>query len=83
MKSIKRLIFETLAGKLSISTKDIALDSHLIEDLGADSLDLVEVMLELEDKYSVSIPDEKAEELIYVRDIVNYIQAEGYTLRNI
>ena len=59
IETVKKIIAE----QLCISTDDIKDDANIIEDLGADSLDVVELLMTFEDEFKVSIPDEKLEEL--------------------
>ncbi len=66
-------IKELLASQLNISIDKIKDDSKLVEDLGADSLDMVEMLMTLEDEFGVSIPDEDALNLKTVSDIAKYI----------
>lgn len=72
------MIFEKvqklLASQLNIEEGKIAKNSKLIEDLGADSLDMVEMLMTLEDEFGISIPDDEAMKLKTVEDIVNYIE---------
>ena len=63
-----------VADKLSINDSDITVDTTL-EDLGADSLDLVEVIMALEDEFDIEISDEVAENISTVGDLVDYIKA--------
>lgn len=65
---------ELLAAQLNISKDKIQDDSKLVEDLGADSLDMVEMLMTLEDEFGVSISDEDALKLKTVADIVSYIE---------
>lgn len=65
---------ELLAAQLNISKDKIQDDSKLVEDLGADSLDIVEMLMTLEDEFGVSISDEDALNLKTVADIVSYIE---------
>jgi acyl carrier protein len=58
------------------STTDITLDARLIDDLGVDSLDTVELVMELEEKFGIEIPDEDAEKALTVKDIVDYIETK-------
>lgn len=67
-------IKELLAAQLNISKDKIQDDSKLVEDLGADSLDMVEMLMTLEDEFGVSISDEDALNLKTVADIVSYIE---------
>lgn len=66
---VKKIIAE----QLCISTDDIADDANVVEDLGADSLDIVELLMTFEDEFKVSIPDEKLEELKTIPQIVKVI----------
>ena len=62
-----------MAEQLGIEKESITLESEIIKDLGADSLDVVEMLLDLEKEYGVEISDEAAAELKTVGDIVNLI----------
>lgn len=66
---VKKLI----ANVLNINEEKISIDSKIIDDLGAESLDLVTLMMEFEDEFNSKIPDEDAEKLLTVKDTVNYI----------
>lgn len=66
---VRQLICEQL-GK---SPEKVTMETKIVEDLGADSLDIVEMLMALEDEYSISLPDEVAVNLQTVGDIVNYI----------
>jgi len=65
---------EKIAEQLGIDTEDITLESSFIEDLGADSLDIVELLMALEEEFDIEIPDEEAEKLVTVGDVVDYIK---------
>ncbi len=69
LEKVKKL----LAEQLCISTDDIADDANIVDDLGADSLDVVEMLMTLEDEFGVSIPDEKVEQLKTIPAIVKII----------
>ncbi|ECO4018099.1 TPA: acyl carrier protein [Campylobacter coli] len=60
--------------QLSIDVDAVKMESKIIEDLGADSLDVVELIMALEEKFEVEIPDSDAEKLIKIEDVVNYIE---------
>lgn len=62
-----------IAEQLCISTDDISDNANVVEDLGADSLDVVELLMTFEDEFKVSIPDDKLEELKTVPQIVKVI----------
>ena len=72
------MIFEKLkdiiAEQLSVEADEVNLDSNIQDDLGADSLDVVDLITTIEDEFDISIPDEAVEEIKTVGDIVNYIE---------
>ena len=72
------MVFENvkkaLAKQFELDADSITLDTNLIDDIGADSLDVVELVMELEDTFGVSISDEDAAELYTVRRIVDYLE---------
>ena len=59
--------------QLSVDGDSVKMDSKIIEDLGADSLDVVELVMALEEKFNIEIPDSDAEKLVKIEDVVNYI----------
>lgn len=67
---------EMLANQLNIEVDKIKPTSRIVEDLGADSLDNIEMLMALEDEFGITVPDEKADELKTVEDIANYIDEE-------
>ncbi|TQR61259.1 acyl carrier protein [Campylobacter troglodytis] len=60
--------------QLSVDADSVKLESKIIEDLGADSLDVVELIMALEEKFDIEIPDTDAEKLIKIEDVVKYIE---------
>lgn len=64
---------ETLANQLNINISKIKDDSKIVEDLGADSLDMIEMLMALEEDFGVVVPDDKAESLKTVKDIADFI----------
>ena len=64
---------EMVAGQLGKSEDEITPEASFIEDLGADSLDLVELIMSMEDEYGLEISDEDAEKIITVKDAVQFI----------
>ena len=66
-------VCDILKDQLSIENKEIELSSKLIDDLGADSLDLVELVMAMEEEFGVEIPDADAETILTVEDVVKYI----------
>lgn len=66
-------IKEVVADKLDADPTDVSEDSRFMEDLGADSLDVVELIMGLEDEFGIEISDEEAEEILTVGDAVKFI----------
>ena len=67
-------IKEMLAEALNLPAEKVTAESKIVEDLGADSLDVVELLSRLEDEYGITIPDEDVEDLLTVGDVVNEIE---------
>ena len=76
MKTIDK-VKKIIAEQLCISTDDISDTANVVEDLGADSLDVVEMLMTFEDEFNVSIPDEQLKQLSEIRSVVKLI--EQYT----
>lgn len=64
-----------LTDQLGLDENDITMDAHFIDDLNADSLDIVELVMALEQEFDMSIPDEDAERITTVGDAVTYIRS--------
>ena len=65
-----------LADQLNVKADKVQLESKIVEDLGADSLDVVEMLMSVEDKFNVSVSDEEAVNLKTVKDIVNLLESK-------
>ena len=63
-----------LAEALNLPLEKVTPDAKIVDDLGADSLDLVELLSELEDQHGIIIPDDEVENLVTVQDVANEIQ---------
>ncbi|MFA6341640.1 MAG: acyl carrier protein [Fibrobacteraceae bacterium] len=70
LKKITAVVVE----KLGVKAEDVSLDSAFVNDLGADSLDRVELVMALEDEFDIEILDEDAEKFIKVSDVLAYVQ---------
>lgn len=70
-------IIKMIASKLGKKVEEVTLNSRLIEDLGADSLDIVEMLMMLEDEYGITIPDQDAMQLSTIGDIVKFMESQG------
>jgi acyl carrier protein len=72
-EKVKAIIRE----QLSVSEEDVVSQASFVDDLGADSLDLVEMIMAMEEAFNISIADEDAEKIKTVQDAINYIQAHS------
>jgi acyl carrier protein len=68
---------EILVDVLGVKADDVKAESRFVEDLGADSQDLVELIMSFEDKFGVEISDEAAEKLVIVKDVLDFIEANS------
>ena len=65
---------EVVVEQLNVNPDEVTLEADFVEDLGADSLDVVELVMALEEKFEIEIPDEDAEGIKTVKDVVEYIE---------
>ena len=65
---------EVVVEQLGVEDEDVKLDTSFIDDLGADSLDIVELIMALEEEFDMQIPDSEAEKISTVNDVVEYIK---------
>jgi acyl carrier protein len=70
---IKNRIVEIIANQLGIEEDDVTAEASVIDDLGADSLDVVELVMALEEEFDLEIPDEEAEKIKSVQNIFDYM----------
>lgn len=73
-ESVEERVMNIVCEQLGTSRDKISLETSFINDLGADSLDTVELVMEFEDEFQINIPDEDAEKIQTVGDAVKYIQ---------
>ncbi len=66
---------EIIAEQLGTDENNVTIDTHLMKDLEADSLDAVEIIMAIEDEYDIEIPDEDAEKFQSVSDLVKFIES--------
>lgn len=76
MSDMEQKAKELIASHLSIKIEAITPDAKFVEDLGADSLDTVELVMALEEAFEVDIPDEVAEKIHTFRDVVAYLKSK-------
>jgi len=72
--SLEAKVKELIVQQLGVNESEVVPEAKFIDDLGADSLDLVELVMALEDEYGIEIPDEDAEKIVTVGDAIKYIQ---------
>ncbi len=74
MASIEERVKQIIVEQLDVSEDEVTPEASFVDDLGADSLDIVELVMAMEETFDVEIPDEEAENLRTVQDAINYIQ---------
>ena len=72
--SIEEKVRAIIVEQLDANADEVVPEALFVEDLGADSLDLVELVMQMEDEFDVEIPDEDAENIRTVQDAINYVQ---------
>lgn len=75
MSSIEERVRKIVSEQLGVKEEEISSDASFVEDLGADSLDTVELVMALEEEFETEIPDEEAEKITTVQQAINYVNA--------
>lgn len=73
--SVEDKVKKIIAEKLSVDLDEVIPDASFVDDLGADSLDLVELIMSMEEEFDMDISDEDAEQILTVKDAIAYINA--------
>jgi acyl carrier protein len=73
-ENIQEKVTEIIVEQLSVNADQVTPESKMIEDLGADSLDAVELVMAVEEEFGIEVPDEEAEKLISVGDIISHVE---------
>jgi acyl carrier protein len=76
-KSIEDRVKDIIVDQLGVNADHVTLEAKFIEDLGADSLDTVELVMAFEEEFEIEVPDEEAEKLQSVGDVVTYITSQS------
>ena len=74
MSEVQDKVVEIVCNQLEISKEDVTPDSSLVEDLGADSLDTVELVMAFEEEFGLEIPDDEAENITTIKSAVEWIE---------
>jgi acyl carrier protein len=75
MADVLERVTKIIVDRLGVDESQVTLEASFKEDLGADSLDVVELVMELEDEFDMEISDDEAEKIVTVGDAVNYIKS--------
>jgi acyl carrier protein len=75
MSSVEERVKQIVVDQLGVSEDEVSGDSSFVDDLGADSLDTVELVMALEEEFNCEIPDEEAEKITTVQQAIDYINA--------
>jgi len=73
-KSVEQKVTDIIVEQLGVNPEQVTPKASFIEDLGADSLDIVELVMAFEEEFGVEVPDEEAEKLQTVQDVIEYIK---------
>jgi acyl carrier protein len=73
-QAIEERVRSIISDQLGVSEDEVKPESKFIDDLGADSLDIVELIMAMEEEFEVEIPDEEAEKIRHVSDVISYIK---------
>ncbi len=77
MASLDEKVKQIIVEQLGVDEAEVTPTAHFIDDLGADSLDIVELVMAMEEAFEIEIPDEDAEKLQTVKNAIDYIKAHG------
>ncbi len=75
MASLEEKVVEIIANQLGVEKSEVVPEAAFVDDLGADSLDLVELIMAMEEEFDLEIADEEAEKLRTVQDVISYIKS--------
>jgi acyl carrier protein len=75
-KSIEARVKDIIVDQLGVNADQVTIEAKFVEDLGADSLDTVELVMAFEEEFDIEVPDEEAEKLQSVGDVITYINSQ-------
>jgi acyl carrier protein len=74
--SVEEKVKKIICEQLGVNEEDVVPEASFVDDLGADSLDQVELIMAMEEEFDVSISDEEAEKILLVRDVIEYVEKD-------
>ncbi|MCC5876921.1 MAG: acyl carrier protein [Candidatus Sumerlaeia bacterium] len=77
MASVEDKVKECIVSQLGVNDDEVTPEASFVDDLGADSLDIVELVMALEDKFGIEIPDEDVEKMRTVKDAIDYVNSKS------
>ena len=81
MPGVEERVKRIVQDQLGVEGEDVSISSSFVDDLGADSLDRVELVMAFEEAFGIEIPDEDAEKIVTVQDAVDYIQKNAKSVK--
>ena len=75
MATIEERVKKIIVEQLGVDEDEVTSEAHFVDDLGADSLDTVELVMAFEEEFNLEIPDENAEKIAHVQDAIDYLKA--------
>jgi acyl carrier protein len=82
MASVEEKVKQLIVEQLQVDEAEVTPTAHFVDDLGADSLDIVELVMTFEEAFEIEIPDEEAEKIATVKDAIDYIQSHMKSAKN-
>ena len=77
MSTIEERVCKLVCEQLGVKEEEVTLEASFVEDLGADSLDTVELVMAIEEEFETEIPDDEAEKITTVKEAIDYIEAHA------
>ena len=77
MSNVEERVKKIVAEQLGVKLEEVTTDASFVEDLGADSLDTVELVMALEEEFETEIPDEEAEKITKVQEAIDYVNSQS------
>ena len=73
--NVEQILFKIIGRQLGVGTDEISYKSNIMDDLGADSLDTIEIVMSIEEEFNIEIPDHEVEQMETVVSVLNYLTA--------